>query len=124
MPGLNSKGQDGSEITYNNTSPVNLMQRTLFFHNDSCFLEAAVLPSESRLQNGIGSQDDIAFHHAFDALVAALPMENHNLCMPIVSVSVERGAVRTLPNLESFGVRFDFVPPLHYCDSRSTSNDR
>ena len=76
--------------------PLNLVQRGCFLDDLSFTFETVLLLSETGFQDGIGRKYNIVFG----------------------DLSCVRVPIATVPDedLQSFGVRFDLMLPLHYSD--------
>lgn len=82
--------------------PANLVQWRRFLDDLTLTFETILLLSETRLQNGIGRKHNVVFGD-------------------LVGV---RASIATMPDedLQTFGVSFDLVLPLHYSDSWAIIN--
>lgn len=90
------------DLTHNRAMPANLVQWRRFLDDLTLTLETILLLSETRLQNGVGRKHNVVFGDlaGVRAPIAAMPDED----------------------LQTFGVSFDLVLPLHYGDSWTIIN--
>lgn len=106
--------------TYDDSIPFYLMNRRLLLDDDAFAFEAAVLFTETALENGISS-DYLQQMVSFDLRLRQANRKTHHVVL-LQSFNVGLSG-RPVPdkNVETFGMSFDFVPPLHDGNRRADS---